>query len=422
CSCGCAFVDTSLVPCRVHPLTQRKAFLTSALVMAALFFLCTVLLFLGVKEQRALLSSRDKVRVSYRSSIKMLVRHVPYQRLVLGFIFSALAFQMSLGNFALFCSHAAGLGAQFQHLLLVLLAAASIAVPVWQAVLVRIGKKATVFIGLTLFIPPLIVIACMPSNLPVFMTMCVVMGFSLATMFLLPWSMLPDVVEDFAVRNPSYTDLEPLFFSCYAFCSKLGGGLSAGISTLTLHFVGYRSNACDHGDGVATALTVLFTPVPITLLLVGLAFFYSYPINERQRSQPQTEPDPEPLEATLSDGQEAAGEPQSTTGARASSRPKSQPTRRGLPLSNSSPRVRSKNHHQRGGVESNGSSSRRKTTSAEHAGSMFVAQSQVNPKWREPRAHPYQQASESKPKNNSTKLGFGSFSDRSAVKSKVTWV
>lgn len=103
----------------------------------------------------------DKVRPSYLSSLKMLTCHVPYQRLVLGFVFSTFAFQvqlviisaygfsflilflftskshvkqfvlffsyhlfwsqMSLGNFALFCSHTAGLGAQFQHLLLVLL-------------------------------------------------------------------------------------------------------------------------------------------------------------------------------------------------------------------------------------------------------------------------------------------------------------
>lgn len=46
--------------------------------------------------------------------------------------------------------------------------------------------------------------------------------------------MLPDVVEDFAMRHPSCRDLEPMFFSCYAFSSKLAGGLSAGISALTL--------------------------------------------------------------------------------------------------------------------------------------------------------------------------------------------
>ncbi|XP_008277353.1 sodium-dependent lysophosphatidylcholine symporter 1-B-like [Stegastes partitus] len=263
----------------------EKAFLTSALVMGALFFLCSLVLFLGVKEQRAPLCSDDKLRPSYLTSLKMLICHVPYQRLVLGFVFSAFAFQMSLGNFALFCSHAAGLGAQFQHLLLVLLASASIAVPLWQIVLLRIGKKTTVFIGLSLFIPAVIVVACVPSNLPVFMSMCILMGFSVATIFLLPWSMLPDVVDDFAVSHPSCKDLEPLFFSCYAFCSKLAGGLSVGLSTMTLQFVGYKAGACNHGDGVVAALIVLFSPVPITLLLIGMLFFRSYPINERKNLQ-----------------------------------------------------------------------------------------------------------------------------------------
>lgn len=49
--------------------------------------------------------------------------------------------------------------------------------------------------------------------------------------------MLPDVVDDFASENPSYANLQPLFFSCYAFCCKLAGSLAAGISAMTLQSV-----------------------------------------------------------------------------------------------------------------------------------------------------------------------------------------
>nr|XP_061839407.1 sodium-dependent lysophosphatidylcholine symporter 1-like [Nerophis lumbriciformis] len=273
----------SLSPPHVaSPQATQKAFLTSAMVIGGLFFICSLVLFLGVKEQQGPVSSSDKIRPSFTNSLKMLICHIAYRRLVLGFVFSAFAFQTSLGNFALFCSHAANLGDQFQHLLLVLLVSASVAVPLWQVVLLRIGKKATVFIGFSLFIPASIIVACVPSNLPVFMIMCVLMGFSVATIFLLPWSMLLDVVEDFALTHPSCKDLEPLFFSCYAFCNKLAGGLAIGLSTMTLQFVGYRAGACHHGDGVVTALIVLFSPVPIALLLIGMMFFRSYPINERQ--------------------------------------------------------------------------------------------------------------------------------------------
>ncbi|KAM3618124.1 uncharacterized protein V6R79_015922 [Siganus canaliculatus] len=289
----------SVSPAQTAPLQEtEKAFLTSALVLGALFFLCSLVLFLGVTEQRGPLASDDKVRPAYLTSLKMLVCHIPFQRLVLGFVFSALAFQMSLGNFALFCSHAAGLGAQFQHLLLVLLVSATVAVPLWQIVLLSVGKKITVFIGQSLFIPAAIVVACLPSNLPVFMIMCVLMGFSVATVFLLPWSMLPDVVDDFAVKNPTCKDLEPLFFSCFAFCLKLAGGLSVGISTITLEFVDYRAGACTHGAEVVTALIVLFSPVPIVLLLIGMIFFHFYPISERQPSQLQEHLTPALPEAT----------------------------------------------------------------------------------------------------------------------------
>ena len=47
-------------------------------------------------------------------------------------------------------------------------------------------------------------------------------------------SMLPDVVDDFKVQNPTSTGLEPLFFSCFVFFNKFGGGLAVGVSTLVL--------------------------------------------------------------------------------------------------------------------------------------------------------------------------------------------
>lgn len=54
--------------------------------------------------------------------------------------------------------------------------------------------------------------------------------------------------------------------------------------------MGYRAAACNHGDGVVTALVVLFSPVPIALLLMGMVFFRSYPINERQSLQLHEQP------------------------------------------------------------------------------------------------------------------------------------
>lgn len=101
-------------------LSQRKAFLTSAVAMGAMFFLCSLVLFLGVKEQKcesppewpgsglwvdhvkvrmsfptlAELGGEAAERPSYLTALKMLLSHIPYQRLVLSFVFFVLAFQV----------------------------------------------------------------------------------------------------------------------------------------------------------------------------------------------------------------------------------------------------------------------------------------------------------------------------------------
>uniref|UniRef100_A0A3B1J6K0 Major facilitator superfamily domain containing 2a-like 2 n=1 Tax=Astyanax mexicanus TaxID=7994 RepID=A0A3B1J6K0_ASTMX len=271
---SCLDLDENHELPRTTPASHiREAFMMSALVLGALFFLCSMVLFLGVKEQSG--------ELSYLQDLKKLFGHVSYQRLVLGFLFSSLAFQMSLGNFGLFCIHVAGLGAQFQYLMLTILIAACVSVPVWQMTLVRLGKKNTLFIGLPLLIPALIVFASVTENFPVYMVMCILAGASVATLFLLPWSMLPDVVDEFTVQNPCCVGLEPLFFSCSYFCNKLGGGLSAAISTMTLHLTGYKTGVCNPSEGVVTALRLLLAPIPIVLLLLGLVFFYFYLIKEK---------------------------------------------------------------------------------------------------------------------------------------------
>lgn len=47
-------------------------------------------------------------------------------------------------------------------------------------------------------------------------------------------SMLPDVVDDFKVRNPHIHGHEALFFSFYVFFIKFASGVSLGVSTLSL--------------------------------------------------------------------------------------------------------------------------------------------------------------------------------------------
>uniref|UniRef100_A0A8C8R699 Uncharacterized protein n=1 Tax=Pelusios castaneus TaxID=367368 RepID=A0A8C8R699_9SAUR len=98
-----------------------------------------------------------------------------------------------------------------------------------------------------------------------------------------PRSMLPDAVDDFRLKNPNCLNLEALFYSFYVFFNKFAGGLSLGISTMSLHFAGYSTSDCTPNHSVILTLRVLMAPVPIILLLIAMLIFYFYPINEERR-------------------------------------------------------------------------------------------------------------------------------------------
>ena len=47
-------------------------------------------------------------------------------------------------------------------------------------------------------------------------------------------SMLPDVIDDFHLKQPHIHGTELIFFSFYVFFTKFASGVSLGISTLSL--------------------------------------------------------------------------------------------------------------------------------------------------------------------------------------------
>uniref|UniRef100_A0A4W3GM93 Major facilitator superfamily domain containing 2a-like 2 n=1 Tax=Callorhinchus milii TaxID=7868 RepID=A0A4W3GM93_CALMI len=265
----------------ISPCSDIRAYILAAAVIGGLYFICSMILFLGVKELAGSLASKNQVAVSYLTGLKLVMNHKPYVSLTFGFLFISLAFQLVQGNFALFCTHAAGLGHHFQHIVLIILVSAALTVPFWQWVLMKFGKKTALFVGL--------IVSYVYLNLSLITVMAVPAGASLAVAFLLPWSMLPDVVDDFRAKHPHCLDLEALFYSFYVFFTKFAAGASLGFSTLCLHFSGYRAGTCSHSPTVAITLRVLIAPIPITLLLIGLVIFYFYPINETRRKQLKVE-------------------------------------------------------------------------------------------------------------------------------------
>uniref|UniRef100_A0A4W3J424 MFSD2 lysolipid transporter A, lysophospholipid b n=1 Tax=Callorhinchus milii TaxID=7868 RepID=A0A4W3J424_CALMI len=171
---------------------------------------------------------------SFFKGLKLVMSYGPYVKLIIGFLFTSLAFMLLEGNFALYCSYTLGFPKDFQNILLVIMLSATLTIPFWQWFLTRFGKKTAVYFGIPSAVPFLILIILVKRNLIVAYVVSFASGVSVAAAFLLPWSMLPDVVDDFKLKNPDSIGHEAIFYSFYVFFTKFASGISLGISTLSL--------------------------------------------------------------------------------------------------------------------------------------------------------------------------------------------
>ncbi|KAM3858332.1 sodium-dependent lysophosphatidylcholine symporter 1-B [Diretmus argenteus] len=260
----------------------KVAYMIASGVICGIYILCAIVLFFGVREQKDSLQPRSEP-MSFFQGIRMVMGHGPYAKLVMGFLFTSMAFLLLEGNFALFCSYTLGFRNDFQNILLVIMLSATLAIPFWQWFLTRFGKKMAVYVGTSSVVPFMILVVCIKSNLIVTYVVSFAAGVGVAAAFLLPWSMLPDVVDDFKVQNPDSTGHEAIFYSFYVFFTKFASGVSLGISTLSLDFAGYVTRGCTQPATVDLTLKVLVSAAPIALIIVGLIIFRSYPIDEERR-------------------------------------------------------------------------------------------------------------------------------------------
>uniref|UniRef100_A0A8C8ZHR3 Sodium-dependent lysophosphatidylcholine symporter 1 n=1 Tax=Prolemur simus TaxID=1328070 RepID=A0A8C8ZHR3_PROSS len=263
----------------------QNAYLLAAGVIASIYVICAVILTLGVREQREPYETQQAEPISFFRGLRLVMSHGPYIKLIAGFLFTSLAFMLVEGNFALFCTYTLGFRNEFQNLLLAIMLSATFTIPVWQWFLTRFGKKTAVYVGISSAVPFLILVALMESNLIVTYVVAVAAGISVAAAFLLPWSMLPDVIDDFHLKQPHSHGTEPIFFSFYVFFTKFASGVSLGISTLSLDFAGYQTRGCSQPARVRFTLKMLVTMAPIVLILLGLLLFKLYPIDEEKRRQ-----------------------------------------------------------------------------------------------------------------------------------------
>jgi GPH family glycoside/pentoside/hexuronide:cation symporter len=207
-------------------------------------------------------------------------------RQVLGLYFCAwMAVQVTAAMLPYFVGNWMGLPAfHFAQMALAVQGTAMLLLGVWHR-LARHSDKRTVFLlGAPLAMVALFGLGLVqPGQIGWMYGLAIVAGMGVATLYMMPFAMLPDVVDLDQLHTGQRR--EGLYFSALVFLQKLGLALALFVSGQVLSWTGFIAQASPQPPSALWAIRLLIGPLPGLLLLLSLIFAYRYPISRDRHRQ-----------------------------------------------------------------------------------------------------------------------------------------
>jgi glycoside/pentoside/hexuronide:cation symporter, GPH family len=219
--------------------------------------------------------------------LKIAFQNGPFRYVVGIYLFSWLVVQFVQSNLLLYMRYWFGNDELFTPFVLILQVTSFSFLGVWAWVSGRVGKRNAYFIGLALFVPLGLWIYLLPQDIApmVLYVTAFLAGICVSMALLLPWSMLPDVVDYDELQSGERR--EGIYYGLFVFIQKIGLSLALAGSTGLLGLAGYInpdtvSGAVEQPDAVLTVLRLTVSLVPVGLLLCSVPLAYLYPITREK--------------------------------------------------------------------------------------------------------------------------------------------
>jgi len=273
----------------VNDPAQR--FLTLGIIGAAIAVISVYICFLGTKTEyfaKQALKKKSKpiekkTKLSIKKQIKLLVTNRPFLYVMGIYLCSWLGTQLIAGIMPYFVIYWMKLPQyHFTQMALVTQFTALIMVFFWNIISNRFGKKQTYLIGIPFMIFAQIgFFLLQPDRIALLYVLSVILGIGIATAYLVPWSMLPDVVD--LDRLYSGENREGIFYGFMVQLQKIGLALALFLVGKSLDWSGFIST--NFQDSIATqpdsaifVIRSIISIVPTILLIIGLFLAYRYPL------------------------------------------------------------------------------------------------------------------------------------------------
>lgn len=268
--------------CQVGELRQGYllAGLGIALVSIPSFLLCVA----GTRERPRPASSVQAA--SLLEQIRAIASNRPYLFVIGIYFCSWLALQVVSAVLPFYITFWLNLPDMLWVFIPLVQASALVWLFIWYNVSRRIGKKAVYLIGMTFWIVVQIGLFWLQPGATILAgTLCVLAGVGVATAYLIPWSMMPDVIEENELQTGHR--YEGIAYGGMIFLQKLGIALGLFLVGVVLDWQGFNEEAAigTQPESALFAIRFMIGVIPSIALIAGMALAAFYPISQQRHSE-----------------------------------------------------------------------------------------------------------------------------------------
>jgi GPH family glycoside/pentoside/hexuronide:cation symporter len=159
------------------------------------------------------------------------------------------------------------------------------ALPLWEYVSRRLGKRHAYAIGVAFWaIVQIALIAISPSvSFSIVAILCIFAGIGVSAAHVLPWAILPDAVEWDEYQTGERH--EGVFYSLVTLMKKIASSVAIPLTALMLELTNYVPNAVEQPNSAVLGIRLLMGPIPAVLLAIAIIFALKYPLDKAQFSK-----------------------------------------------------------------------------------------------------------------------------------------
>lgn len=257
----------------------------AAAILALGIIAATLTTFFFTRErQQAEADGGDEVQYGVIEGARIALQNRPFVMVLGIFLLAWLTVQFVQSVLFLYVQYWIGTPELFSQFLLIIQLTTFASLTGWARISERFGKKEAYLIGVGLFIVLLVFLFFVqPGQVILLYGVCVVAGLCVAMALLLPWSMLPDVIEFDELQTGQRRG--GVFYGLFVFVQKIGLSFAVAGSTFALGVAGYinpeeAGALVEQPDAVLLTLRLFVSLVPAALLVLSIPLALAYPITK----------------------------------------------------------------------------------------------------------------------------------------------